>query len=251
MGPAKEGQGIVFFKGGVRLGSLSKNEVKAAKDSARCTALGEAPLQILTVEHFLAAVLGLGLSNLEVRVEGPEMPVLDGSALGFTRFLKKLGIRSQKAPRTVWRVREPIFFSDSGRAVQALPSDTLNLSYVLDYDHPALRGQMVSLTVTPDSFEKKLAPARTFCTEDEVRALKERGFGKGADMKNTLVMTARGPLRNRLRFKDECARHKTLDLLGDLALLGVGLAGDFRGLRSGHGLNRKLVEEMRRQNEKR
>lgn len=248
--PAKAGAGLVFFKEGLRLGSLTRNEVPVSQ-SSRCTALGEAPARILTVEHFLAAVLGLGIDNLEARVEGPELPASGGSALGFVRFLKRLGLRYQPQAKRLWRVREPIFCSEPGRAVQALPAEDLRVSYVLDYDHPALKGQIVSFAVTPRAFERELAPARTFCTGAEAAVLKKQGYGRGADSGNTLVISARGPARNRLRFPDECARHKALDLLGDLGLLGAGLVGHFTGLRSGHGLNRRLVEEIRRQNEKR
>lgn len=241
----------MFFKNGRRLGSLTRNEVPISS-GARCTEIGRAPGSILTVEHFLAAVLGLRLDNVEARVDGPELPALDGSAVGFVTFLKKLGITTQKKPRNVWRVREPIFcFDGEGRAIQALPSQSLSVSYVMDYAHPALRNQIISFKVTSSSFEKEIAPARTFCTQEEAQALQKRGFGRGANLSNTLVMAASGPVRNRLRFPDECARHKALDLLGDLALLGAAVEGDFRGIRSGHGLNRLLVEALRRQNEKR
>ena len=214
----------------------------------RCTAVGKARNRILTVEHFLAAAWCLGLSNLETHVEGSEMPALDGSALGFVRFFKKLGIRKQARKRTVWRIREPIFFAEPGKAIQALPAKTLSVSYILDYPHPALKNQSVYFSADAKTFEKEIAPARTFCTDVEAASLKKQGFGGGADTSNTLVMTPKGPLRNRLRFKDECARHKALDLLGDLSLLGHGLSGRIVGLRSGHALNRQLVEEIRRQN---
>ena len=164
------------------------------------------------------------------------------------RFLKKLGLKNQDKKRKVFRVREPIFFSEPGKAIQALPSDRLSVGYTLDYAHPALKNQTVDFLVDAKTFEKELAPARTFCVDVEAAALKKQGFGRGADTTNTLVMTPKGPLKNRLRFKDECARHKALDLLGDLSLLGHGLSGRILGLRSGHALNRQLVEEIRRQN---
>lgn len=214
----------------------------------RCTAIGKSPHVLLTVEHFLAAAWCLGLSNLEAHVEGSEIPVLDGSALSFVRFFKKLGFTTQNRKRSVWRVYEPIFFAESGKAVQALPSETLSVSYTLDYPHPALRKQSVHFSVDARTFERELAPARTFCTAAEAASLKKQGFGRGADTSNTLVMTPKGPLGNCLRFKDECARHKALDLLGDLSLLGHGLSGCITGLRSGHALNRQLVKEIRKQN---
>ena len=246
--PGLKSSGLVFFKNGVKLGSLSKNEVPIA-EAARCTILGEPPDQILTTEHFLAAVWCLGITNLRVDVEGPEIPGLDGSAVGFVRFLKELGLKKQNSKKPVWRLKDPIFCHDSGKAIHAFPveEDVLSVAYVLDYDHPALKNKVVDFDVDPVTFEKEIAPARTFCTQEEARSLKKLGFGRGADFTNTLVMSKHGPVRNRLRFKEECARHKALDLLGDLSLLGFGLSARIVGIRSGHTLNRKLVEEIRRQ----
>jgi len=245
--PATADTGVVFFKNGKRLGAHSKDSLPLAQ-SQRCTVLGKPPHDIMTVEHFLAAAWCLGLCNLEAHLNGPELPALDGSALGFVRFLKGLGIKKQGTRQLVWRVREPIFFAEPGKAIQALPSSTLSVAYILDYPHAALKNQRVDFSADPKTFERELAPARTFCTADEAASLKKLGFGRGADASNTLVMSAKGPLSNRLRFKDECARHKALDLLGDLSLLGHGLTGRIVGLRSGHTLNRQLVEEIRRQN---
>lgn len=245
--PASAYAGIVFFKNGKRLGSLSDGALVQAH-SQRCTTVGKSSDSILTVEHFLAAAWCLGLSNLEAHVEGSELPALDGSALGFVRFLKKLGFKKQTGKRSVWRIHKPIFFGEPGKAIQALPSDVLSVSYTLDYPHPALKSQSVRFAADAKTFEKEIAPARTFCTDGEAASLKKQGFGLGADTSNTLVMTPKGPRRNRLRFKDECARHKALDLLGDLSLLGHALSGSIIGLRSGHALNRQLVEEIRRQN---
>ena len=245
--PAVVDAGIVFFKNKKKLGSLSK-KLFVSPGSARCTSVGKPPEEILTVEHFLAAAWGLGVSNLEAHVEGPEIPALDGSALEFVRFFKKLGLKNQDKKRKVFRVHKPIFFSEPGKAIQALPSDRLSVGYTLDYPHPALKNQTVDFLVDAKTFERELAPARTFCAEAESATLKRQGFGRGADTTNTLVMTEKGPLKNRLRYRDECARHKALDLLGDLSLLGHGFSGRILGLRSGHALNRQLVEEIRRQN---
>ncbi len=246
--PAATDRGLVFYKNGVKLGSLSKNEVRVA-ETTRCTALGKAPHDLLTAEHFLATASCLGITNIKVDVEGPEFPALDGSALGFVRFLKKLGLKKQNKKKQVWRIREPIFCYESGKAIQAFPAEgnTLSVAYILDYDHPALKNQGVDFDVNPRIFEKEIAPARTFCTQEEAESLKKLKLGRGADHTNTLVMSERGPVRNRLRFEDECARHKMLDLLGDLGLLGFGLCARIVGIRSGHTLNRRLVEEIRRQ----
>ena len=139
-------------------------------------------------------------------------------------------------------MREPIFCHEGSAALLALPHDGLRVTYTLDYPHPALRSQTVSFEVDEGVYARQIAPARTFCTEEEARSLRQKGFGKGADRRNTLVMGPSGPRGNRLRFADECARHKVLDLLGDLGLLNLDLRGHFIGIRSGHALNHRLCE---------
>jgi UDP-3-O-[3-hydroxymyristoyl] N-acetylglucosamine deacetylase/3-hydroxyacyl-[acyl-carrier-protein] dehydratase len=237
--PAAAGFGVKFFRNDCL--------VEGASDTARCTSIGSGENQVQTVEHLLAAIAGLGLTNVKVEVEGPEIPGLDGSALPFVTFLKTLGIVEQKAPRDVYKITEPIFCHEKNKALAVYPAEDFSVSYVLDYDHPLLRAQKVDFVLKTDCFEKEIAPARTFCTQKEALELKEKGFGGGADFKNTLVISENGPLENQFRFPEECARHKVLDLIGDLSLLGFGIKGRVVGLRSGHALNRKLVEEIKKQ----
>lgn len=239
--PASSGEGLQFFKDGVRL-SLS-----FSPDPKRCTSIGGNGSEIKTVEHFLGALQGLGIDDLRVEVEGPEMPALDGSALPFAEFLKGLGLRDLPSEKDIYKVQEPLFCCEGQSAIAVFPSDHFRVSYLLDYPHPLLRGQKVDFVLTPEIFESEIAPARTFCTEEESNALRSSGLGLGATYENTLVMGKNGPIRNRLRFQDECARHKVLDILGDLNLLGFSVRGHVIGIRSGHSLNRQLVEAIKKQ----
>ncbi len=238
--PAAARSGVRFFREG--------RELKSVSAGGRCTALSDGTLELKTVEHLLSAFSALGVANAEVHADGPEVPVLDGSALPFVHWLKELGIKEQDAEREVFRVTEPIFCGDARRAVCVYPADGFSVSYVLDYEHPALKDQKVDFTVTPATFEREIAPARTFCTAEEAELLKSKGFGRGATNENTVVYSAEGAVTP-LRFPDEAARHKALDLIGDLALLGFALSGRVIALRGGHELNRQLVEAIRRQKE--
>ena len=160
------------------------------------------------------------------------------------------GLVEQQADKHVYVIQEPITVSNKNSTVVIVPHGEFQVSYTLDYDHPLLRSQYFSQTINSDSFLKELAPARTFCLESEVNEIKAHGLAKGADYKNTLVMSAKGPVDNALRFADECVRHKVLDIVGDLSLLGYQVKGSVYATKSGHGLNRALVKKIEAQRQK-
>ena len=248
--PADENTGITFFKNGVRLGVIGKDPLwNLTEDTARCSAIGPAQNRILTVEHLLAAITGFGVSNISVDVTGDEVPAADGSAEPFVRLFKSLGLKEQLSENAVYRVREPLFFHEPAKAIAVYPAHRFEISFVMDYDHPYLRDQKADFCVTPGIFESQIAPARTFCTEEEAEELKNRGLGLGGTKENNIVVCRDGSHVKDLRFKDECVRHKVLDVIGDLGLLGFPLLGKVVAVRSGHLLNRRLVEAIRRQKE--
>ena len=248
--PADADSGVRFFREGRFVSQLSaEGDFGFSTDPMRCSFIGDEENRILTVEHLLASLSGLGITNLVVDVLGPELPGLDGSALGFVRCLKELGVADQGQPAEFYRISEPIFCYDKAKAIAIFPAETFSVSYVLDYDHPFLRNQKVDFALTPESFEKEIAPARTFCTEVEARQLQKNGYGLGASRENTLVVTENGSHVSGLRFEDECARHKVLDILGDIRLLGFPVLGRVVAIRSGHALNRQLVQEIKKQRE--
>jgi UDP-3-O-[3-hydroxymyristoyl] N-acetylglucosamine deacetylase/3-hydroxyacyl-[acyl-carrier-protein] dehydratase len=193
----------------------------------------------------MASLWGVGVDNAYVEVSNIEMPGLDGSALPFVQQLKAAGTVEQSAPRRYLSLREPIFVEEDDCCIIMVPDRSLRVSYMLSYPHPLLRSQFVSYaTDNGASFEESVAPARTFCLQEEAEQLRAAGFGKGATFENTLVYGREGVMDNTLRFEDECARHKLLDLLGDLYLLGAHLRARVIAIKSGHGLNVKLLRKL-------
>ena len=244
--PAPVDTGLRFYRQGRWVGLLSDD---FPVENARCSGVGDEKNRILTVEHLLAACRGLGITNLELDVHGSEIPGLDGSALGFMTALKSLGILEQNKPADVYRVSEPIFCCDKQKAISITPSDAFSISYLLDYDHPHLRAQTAAFVLSNGDFEKEIAPARTFCTEEEAHRLRALGLGLGASRENTVVVSPDGSHLAGLRFDNECARHKVLDIVGDLALLGFPVLGHVTAIRSGHALNRQMVQAIKKQRE--
>ena len=210
--------------------SVATSKIVDLHFSPRRTSIGVGDVQVQTVEHIMAAFFGMGVDNAIVEIDSDEVPGLDGSAIPFFDLLKKSEVAEQDAPKKYFTVREPLWCSDGEAFILILPSSKLEISYTLDYDHPLLKSQYLKIVLDgdPSVLEKEIAPARTFCLESEVEPLKKLGLGKGADYDNTLVVGNRRVIKNRLRFQDEFARHKILDLIGDLYLLGCPLRGHIR-----------------------
>ena len=212
----------------------------------RCTALQNGKAEVQTVEHLLAALHAFELDNVVVEISGPEVPGLDGSSLPFVEALRSGRVTEQKATQKIFTPARALHFRRGDITLVALPREEgLHLSYTLSYDRPRSVQQTCSLEVTPDSFATEIAPARTFVTEEEVPQLREAGLGKGASEDNTLVISSDGEQDAvGLRFSDEYARHKLLDLLGDLCLLGRPLHAQVMAYRSGHEANAALVQKL-------
>ena len=245
LSPAAAGSGIRIR----HRGSPSEMQPWGESHAERRTRVGNGEHTVETVEHLMAAFYGLGITNVDVNVDGREIPVFDGSSSFFVNAIVRSGIERQERPCEVFEVTEPLFFHSGNAVLAAHPCDSFRVTYTLDYNHPRLRAQTVSFDVNEDVFIREIAPARTFCTEEEAHALKDKGFGKGADTTNTLVISNLGPMDNAFRFPDECARHKVLDLIGDLAWAGRRIRGHIIAVRSGHSLNRMLAQQMIKQKE--
>ena len=213
----------------------------------RRTTLGMPPVCVSLVEHVLAALAGLRIDNCYVELNAPEPPGLDGSAQGFVRALHGAGIILQAARRPVWSVQRKIIASSKGATLTIYPEDTeeLRISYLLDYglQSPIAR-QSYSIALTPESFANELAMCRTFLLEEEAYELRRQGIGVTTQVTDLVVFGPHGPINNQLRFADEPARHKILDLIGDLALFGQDLRGHVVAYRSGHLLNAELVRVL-------
>ena len=240
--PAPAGTGIAF----VRVDLPNRPQVKAQFGSlvstSRRTALASEGVRIETVEHMLAAMYVLELDNCLVEIDTAELPALDGSALTYYNLLSEAGVRELEAPRDEIRIDAPVEVNADNASITVTPAEKFSVSYLLSYPQVGLE-QSVDFSIDPVTFGREIAPARTFVLEEEIKRLQSAGFGKGADENNTVVL-AQGGAKGELRFADEPARHKVLDLLGDLFFLGGRLKARVECKRSGHALNRELVRVL-------
>ena len=198
---------------------------------------------IETIEHFLSACSGLGVDNLTVEVSGGEMPGLDGSAIEYIESFKKAGVIDQRPMAKHFKLTEPVYVREGRASIVALPNDEpgLILQYVAAFDEPGIDGGTLEIAVSPETYVSELANARTFCLDSEVEELQAAGLGKGANEENTLILGRKGA---KLRVPKEPIRHKLLDLVGDLALLGAELQAHIIATRSGHKMNAALVRQL-------
>lgn len=212
--------------------------------SIRRTSLGNDGAEVQTIEHLMAVLSGLQIDNLLIELDNNEVPGMDGSGIEFLKVLKEAGIIEQEAVKKSYTIKEPIWVEEEKSLLVALPSNDYSIRYTLSYEHPLLKAQYMELTINPDTFENELAASRTFCLQEEAGDLQGKGLGRGANYENTLVMGERDVIKNRLRFNDEFVRHKILDLIGDLSLLGAPLKARIMAIKSGHSLNLKLVKKI-------
>ena len=243
--PAPENTGIVFSRVDLdpNLRVLASVE-NVQSDEMRQTALIVGTGVIRTIEHLMATFHGVGIDNAVVEVDGEELPAMDGSARDFTEAFLRVGLVGQEAERNWIEVAAPLFVDKGDQSLIVLPAPHLIISYTLSYAHEDLQDQFLSLCVLPEIFERELSPARTFCLKEEADALLAQGFGKGANLNNTLVFERNTPLENSLRFENEACRHKIVDLLGDLFLAGGFVRGHIIATRSGHALNLEFVRKL-------
>jgi len=246
--PAPVNTGIYFLRKDIPDAEPIKADIDNLLDTSlypRRTSIGNEKFQIHTIEHLLSALFAMEIDNIFIEIEGNECPGLDGSAKPFVEILKKAGIKELDEPKEIFYIKEPIYISEDGSHLIALPYNQLKISYTLDYPSSVLKSQFASYIITPEIYEKEIAPARTFCLKEEVEALKKLGLGKGSDYSNTLVIDKNGVINNEFRFEDEPVRHKISDLIGDLALLGYSLCAHIIGIRSGHSINTKLIKKIK------
>ncbi len=245
--PAGADTGVVFVRRDVGSTARIPALVSARVESPRRTTLKARGASVEMVEHILAALAGMQIDNCEVWVDAPEMPGCDGSSQPFVEALQSGGIVEQPAGRSLLAVREVVRLGTDDSWVEARPfaQPGLHVRFRLDYGRgTAIGRQTLSLKVTPETFLRELAPARTFLLKDEADWLRRQGLGCRATPKDLLVFDEHGPIDNPLRFSDECVRHKALDLVGDLALAGCDLWGEVVAHRSGHKLNAELVRVL-------
>ncbi len=245
--PAPENTGLVFVRADLsphqRIPALVEYRIEAPRRTAlRC---GRATVEM--VEHILAALAGMQIDNCEIWVDSAEMPGLDGSALAFVEALDEAGIVEQQAPRACLVLRDTCRMGDTESWMEAQPGMQagFTVKFRLDYGRDnAIGRQTLEMRITPDTFRRELAPARTFLLEAEAQWLRSQGLGTRATLQDLLVFGEDGPIDNTLRYPDECVRHKVLDLVGDFALAGCDIDGRVVAHRSGHRLSAELVRNL-------
>jgi UDP-3-O-[3-hydroxymyristoyl] N-acetylglucosamine deacetylase len=245
--PAPVDSGIVFRR--VDLDPVVEIKAKAENvgDTTLSTTLVSGDVRISTVEHLLSALAGLGIDNAIVEVSADEVPIMDGSAGPFVFLIQSAGIQEQKAPKRFIRIKKTVTVSEGDKTASFRPFDGFKVSFAIDFDHPVFRDRAsrASVDFSSTSFVKEVARARTFGFMHEIEYLRSKGLAKGGSVNNAIVIDKYRVLNEEgLRYEDEFVKHKVLDAIGDLYLLGYSLIGEFDAFKSGHGLNNKSIREL-------
>jgi UDP-3-O-[3-hydroxymyristoyl] N-acetylglucosamine deacetylase/3-hydroxyacyl-[acyl-carrier-protein] dehydratase len=247
--PAPAGSGIVFIRatdnGPVRI-PANISSVPEGRDFPRNTTITNGDISIHTVEHLLAACYGLGVDNLEVEISGNEPPVpSSGSYEAYVRVFKDIGFASQGTPCDFLEIDRTVTYQAGDVEIYATPSDTFRISFTIQYPNEHIGTQFASFEITPETFEKEISPARTFVLSKDIDNLRELGLIRGGSLENAIVFNDKGLVNEEpLRFPDECVRHKILDLIGDLSLLGHPIQGHIHAVKSGHASNLQFVRKL-------
>lgn len=237
--PAKEGTGIVFQRVDLPSKPIIPATVEYVQDTSRSTTIGIKNIRIHTVEHVLSAIKAYQIDNLCIEISGIEPPVGNGSSDVFVEMIEKVGVKDQEHSIPIFKIQQPVYWSEGDIQLVALPYDGYRISYTLSYPGSAfLRGQFHSVLVNPENFKKEIAPCRTFSLYKEISTLIDRGLIKGGSLDNAVVIKDDVILsKGGLFFPDEMARHKILDLVGDLSLIGFDFHAHIIAIRSGHASN--------------
>ncbi|MDQ6979224.1 MAG: UDP-3-O-acyl-N-acetylglucosamine deacetylase [Mariprofundaceae bacterium] len=241
--PAAANEGITFVRSDV--GVTIPANAKHVCDTRLCTTLGKDGITVSTVEHLLSALAGLGIDNARIEVDGPEVPVMDGSAAPFVFLIQCAGIRELNCAKKILRVLKRVEIVDGDKRCALYPSAGFKISYLLDYNHPLLKERRVSIDFSRQAYTREISRARTFGFLHEIEQLQKAGLALGGSLENAIVLDKYRVINEGgLRYEDECVRHKILDTLGDLSLAGLPIAGAFEGERTGHKTNHQLVSAL-------
>ena len=242
LAPAAPDTGVVFAHDGEEIPALADFVV----DTTMNTSLGRGRMRIGTVEHLMAALAGCGIDNVRVEVEGPEVPIMDGSADPFVRLIREAGVHEQRSVRRFLLIRKPIAVAEGDKLARLTPArGKFSISYTIDFRHPLITDQTCKVEMTEKSFQKEIARARTFGFKRDVEKLHAAGLARGGSLANAVVVDDFNILNPEgLRYPDEFVRHKVLDAVGDLALLGMPVIGHLTAVKSGHHLNHLLVRKV-------
>jgi len=241
--PSEAPSGLRFRHAGT--GTEIRALAERVGDLSLATTLERDGVRFATVEHLLSALAGLGVDHALIEVDGEELPILDGSAAPWVDAILEAGVREIPglARRSV-RILKPIEVRNGDKWIRVEPHPVLRLRYTIDFSHPAIGRQTRELTLSPEKYRKELASARTFCMEQDIEFMRSRGLALGGSLDNAVVYGEKGPLNESLRYQDEAVRHKMLDLVGDLALLGAPLQGLVSAHAAGHAMHVSLVKAI-------
>lgn len=244
--PAPADTGVYFIRRDLTGGPSLKVTASAVEATSYQTTIGGPEFQVATIEHCVSALSSLRIDNLFIELDGPEIPICDGSAKDFLKAIQSVGTVEQEAPRKYCYITEPIQLSDGDKHAHVLPYHGLRLTVTIDFPHPAIGLQTLDIDVDETTFEREIAQARTFGFLKDVEALKARGLAKGGSFDNAIVLDDQKVINpNGLRWVDEFVRHKTLDALGDLVTLEMPLMGHVVLHKAGHDLMNKLVRKIK------
>jgi len=243
--PAKPGSGVVFRRtdlDGFEIEAVSRNVARVSY----ATSLMKKGVLISTTEHLLSAFIGMGIDNAMVELDNLELPILDGSAQPFVEMIQKVGIRKQRRARQYLKIRREMELREGDKFIAVYPGDTYGVSYAINFPHPLIGKETFEVTLSNGSYLRHIAPARTFGSRQDEQAMRNMGLIRGASRENCIVLTRDGIENGPLRFPDEFVRHKVLDLVGDLALLGKQILGNVVADRAGHAMHTALVSRILR-----
>lgn len=243
--PAPINHGIKFVRIDIPHRPVLHAHFRRVIDTSLATTIGCDGVIISTIEHLMAAFTGMEIDNALVEVDSFEIPIMDGSAEPFTSLFKRVGVRAQENNRYFFVIKHPIEITEDNKSVGIYPSDSFKVTYTIDFPHPMLKEQTLTISVENETFEKEISRARTFGFLQEVDYLKKNGFALGGSLENAIVIDQSNILnKDGLRYRDEFVRHKILDFIGDLSLLGMPIVGHVIANKSGHALNHALLEKV-------
>jgi len=238
--PAPPGSGVIFRRtdlGGFEVEAIGRNVARVSY----ATSLMKKGVLISTTEHLLAALMGIGIDNAIVELDNLELPILDGSAQPFVEMVRRAGIRKQRRARTYMRIRRTVELRDGNKFIAIHPADSYSVSYSINFPHPLIGAETYAAELTPEVFQREIAPARTFGSLQDERAMRDMGLIRGVSAENCIVLNRDSVINGPLRYPDEFVRHKMLDLIGDLALLGRRILGRVVADRAGHAMHTAMV----------
>jgi len=240
--PAKRDTGIVFYR--TDRGLPIKAKLPFVIDTSLATTIGIDGVKIRTVEHLLATLYVFGITNLIIEIDGSEIPVMDGSAIDFAKTILKTGIAKQGKTIPSLKITKPIFYEETRSKIIAKPYKGFKITYKIFYEHPLILEQSLSIEINEQNFLSDIAPARTFGFLKDIQYLLQNGFARGGSLENALVLDEKGVVGGKLRFRDEFVRHKILDAIGDLSLLGYPIKGHFIIEKGGHTAHVNFLKHL-------